>query len=109
MFQLKKQPGVGGGVLVGVGVLVGDGEGRGVGHGPRYAILIASSPVTVPSQAQMLVTWNPSKLSLIASPSQAMYWKNAGAEPSFSSTYSEQTQPIVAVGVGVGVTGTQGP
>ena len=88
---------------------VGDGVGSGSGHGPRYAILIASSPSTVPSQAQISATWNGSKLSLIASPSQLMYWKNDGDALSFSSRYSEHTQPIVAVGVGVGVTGLHGP
>jgi hypothetical protein len=115
MFQVKKQPGVkvGVGVAEGTGVAVGDGVGSGVGHGPRYATTIASSASTVPSQAQISVTWKAPKLSLIASPVQSIYWKNDVDALSFSSKYSEHSQPGVGDGVGVvvglGVTSTQGP
>jgi hypothetical protein len=73
MFQLLKHPGVK--VGVGVNVLVGVGDGVvGISQGPIKAISIASSPSTVPSHAQMFFTWNGSKLSVIASPVQSMYW-----------------------------------
>jgi hypothetical protein len=72
IFQERKQPEVNDGV--GVNVLVGVTEGdTGISQGPRYATTIASSASTVPSHAQIFLTWNGSKLSLIASPVQSMY------------------------------------
>ena len=107
IVQDLKQPGVK--VGVGVGVLVGvcDGVG-GISQGPMYDTSEYVDSI-LPTQAQNVVAFNDGNGNVCGFPLQSMYWIKSVTSPKFSTRYSPQTQLGVADGVGVGVTGKQGP